>query len=425
MHFTETDRSREGVREAMNSRVTQRHAHRHALHLLMLLAILATSAAVSRAQDPSAAAGEGNPPTDKTQGNPTETQTPKDNGAAKQEVSVQDTGTTFKLRVNLVQVHVIVRDAAGKPVENLRKEDFQLYDSGKLQAITTFGVETAKSRKERSEAAAKTQTAEGETVAGGSVSLPERFVAMTFDDIHLAMNDAVIVRVAAGRFVDAMSPGDRVGIFSTSGQLAHDFTSDKEALKQKLLGLMPRGQINSSTTECPSLSYYLADKLEKEGLPSTRFDPAPQDFQVVLQETLRCMPGIDPYTTAVNAVRRVLSKRATKKVTQKSGLNRSILDASPRELRRQLEYQTQWQGGLLVPVPAQNTSRKCPECGHVAAENRKTQSQFVCIECGFSAHADFVGAVNIREAGLASLACSSASGDVSPSWQEPTEGVPA
>jgi putative transposase len=119
-----------------------------------------------------------------------------------------------------------------------------------------------------------------------------------------------------------------------------------------------------------------------------------------------------------------MSKRATKKVAQKSGLNRSILDASPFELRRQLEYKTQWQGGLLVPVPPQNTSRKCPECGHTSAENRKSQAKFVCVSCGFSANADWVGAWNIKEAGLASLACLSASGDVSPSWQEPTEGIP-
>ena len=119
-----------------------------------------------------------------------------------------------------------------------------------------------------------------------------------------------------------------------------------------------------------------------------------------------------------------LSKSATKKVAQKSGLNRCILDASPFKLRRQLEYKTQWQGGLLVPVPPQNTSRKCPECGQVAAENRKSQAKFACVECGFSANADFVAAVNIREAGLASLACSQPSGDVSPSCQEPTERYP-
>jgi hypothetical protein len=42
-------------------------------------------------------------------------------------------------------------------------------------------------------------------------------------------------------------------------------------------------------------------------------------------------------------------------------------------------------------------------CGHVSAENRKTQAKFVCVECGFSANADLVGAVNIKEAGLALL----------------------
>lgn len=120
-----------------------------------------------------------------------------------------------------------------------------------------------------------------------------------------------------------------------------------------------------------------------------------------------------------------ISKSASKKVAQKSRLNRAILDASPFELHRQLEYKTQWQGGLLVPVPPQNTSRKCPECGHVSAENRKSQAKFVCVECAFSAHADFVAAVNIREAGLASLACSQPSSDVRASCQEPTEGIPA
>jgi VWFA-related protein len=267
----------------MNSRVIHRNSCRHFPHLWMLLAILATSAVVSRAQDSAGAAGQGNPPAEKTQGNPTETQTTKDDGAAKQEVSMQDTGATFKLRVNLVQVHVIVRDSAGKPVENLRKEDFLVFDSGKLQAITTFGVETAKSRKERAEAAAKTQAGEGETAAAGSVSLPERFVALTFDDIHLKMADAITVRVAAGRFVDAMYPGDRVGIFSTSGQLTQDFTSDKEVLKQKILGLMPRGALGGHITDCPDVSYYMADLIENK--------QDSQALSVVVQETLQCMFG--------------------------------------------------------------------------------------------------------------------------------------
>lgn len=95
-----------------------------------------------------------------------------------------------------------------------------------------------------------------------------------------------------------------------------------------------------------------------------------------------------------------LSKAAKKNVKAKSGLNRAILDASPFELRRELGYKALRRGGLLIAVPLQNTSRSCPECGHVSAENRKRQAKFICVECGFSANADFVAACNIREAGL-------------------------
>jgi putative transposase len=122
---------------------------------------------------------------------------------------------------------------------------------------------------------------------------------------------------------------------------------------------------------------------------------------------------------------RNMTQSASKNVRAKSGLNRSILDASPFELRRQLEYKTQWRGGLLVAVPPQNTSRTCPECGHASKDNRKTQAKFKCVECGFAAHADFVAACNIREAGLRLLSLSQSSGEVSPSCEEPTEGIPA
>jgi len=130
----------------------------------------------------------------------------------------------------------------------------------------------------------------------------------------------------------------------------------------------------------------------------------------------------------LSASARGTREKPGKGVARKSGLNRSILDASPFELRRQLEYKTEWSGGRLHAVAAQNTSRTCPVslggCGHVSEQNRKTQEKFVCVACGFTANADWVGAVNIREAGLASLACSSSSHAVGASCQEPTEATP-
>ncbi|WP_349019134.1 RNA-guided endonuclease InsQ/TnpB family protein [Gallibacterium anatis] len=90
-----------------------------------------------------------------------------------------------------------------------------------------------------------------------------------------------------------------------------------------------------------------------------------------------------------------------KNVKQKSGLNRSILDQSWFEFRRQLSYKTQWRGGFLVAVPPQNSSRTCPCCSHIAKENRQTQANFECVECGYTENADVVGALNVLGRGRA------------------------
>ncbi len=101
-------------------------------------------------------------------------------------------------------------------------------------------------------------------------------------------------------------------------------------------------------------------------------------------------------------------------VKAKSGLNKAILDQGWYEFRRQLDYKLAWNGGQLVAVPPQNTSRKCPCCGHVAKENRRTQARFRCVACGFEENADVVGAINILRAGHARCACEVSDAVMSP-----------
>ncbi len=86
-------------------------------------------------------------------------------------------------------------------------------------------------------------------------------------------------------------------------------------------------------------------------------------------------------------------------------LNKSILDQGWFEFRRQLEYKMEWRGGRLLVVPPRNTSRTCPCCGHVSADNRRTQARFECVECGFEENADLVGAINVLRAGHARIVC--------------------
>ena len=57
------------------------------------------------------------------------------------EMVQHDEAATFRTRVNLVMVPVVVHNRKGDAVGNLEKEDFSLFDKGKLQEITRFSVE--------------------------------------------------------------------------------------------------------------------------------------------------------------------------------------------------------------------------------------------------------------------------------------------
>ena len=71
----------------------------------------------------------------------------------------------------------------------------------------------------------------------------------------------------------------------------------------------------------------------------------------------------------------------------KTGLNRSI-DAQAWSLWQRCLEQKAAASGVRVHVDARNTSRRCPVCGHVAAENRESQAVFHCVACGHENNAD-------------------------------------
>ncbi|HEI8394373.1 TPA: RNA-guided endonuclease InsQ/TnpB family protein, partial [Proteus mirabilis] len=117
------------------------------------------------------------------------------------------------------------------------------------------------------------------------------------------------------------------------------------------------------------------------------------------------------------------TERHGRNVKAKSGLNRSILEQGWYEMRRQLEYKQLWRGGQVLAIPPAYTSQKCACCGHTAKENRQSQSQFECLECGDTANADINGARNILAAGHAVLACGGRVQSDRPSKQEPAEVI--
>jgi VWFA-related protein len=207
--------------------------------------------------------------------------------AQTEEVSSHDTPTTFKVRVNLVLVRVVVRDVHGTVVPHLKKEDFQLYDNRKLQTISSFSVETPEMRTASAVAstAAEGSSSSADAAGGKAVVLPQRFVSMVFDDVHLSMADAVFVRDSATRFFEALAASDRVSLNTTSGQLTQEFTDDHDKLAKALLGILPHSLTSHSSSDCPDVGYYQAD------LISNKSDQ--QALAVATDEALQCAFGGD------------------------------------------------------------------------------------------------------------------------------------
>lgn len=198
------------------------------------------------------------------------------------EVSSHDTPATFKVRVNLVLVRVVVRDAQGNVVPNLKKEDFILADNRKPQVISNFSIETPESHAilpAATDASPADSAPAAPAVRPGA--LPQRFVAVVFDDTDLLPGDAASVRDAATRLFASLAPSDRVGMYTTSGQLTQEFTDDHEALKKSLLGIVPRPLATASGFhDCPDVSYYQADQIQN------LHDP--QSLAVATEDAIQC-----------------------------------------------------------------------------------------------------------------------------------------
>src|SRR5579863_6194144 len=184
-------------------------------------------------------------------------------GPTQSEISTLSTDPAIKVRVNLVLVRAVVRDSTGKIVPGLKQDDFQIFDNGKRQKISAFNMETL----ETPAVAGTPSTARrgeepkgeaGPTIVNASV-MPRRFLALVFDDSHLKAADAMAVRSATNKLFASLTPTDRVAIYSTSGIVQQDFTSDAQTLRKTLAAVVPHPAKGEGVTECPNITYYQAD----------------------------------------------------------------------------------------------------------------------------------------------------------------------
>jgi VWFA-related protein len=233
---------------------------------------------VARAQSPSATAQALQaPPADTSQNAPK-----PDAKAPNDEIVSHDSPATFKVRVNLVLVRVVVRDNNGKVVTNLKKEDFQLADERKPQIISSFSVETPASHVSTVKMESAEAVPEGTPVK--AADLPQRFVTLFFDDLHLSLQDAMFSRQATSKLFAAMVARDRFSIFTTSGEVEQDFTGDRGKLEEAVQRILPHS-LAPSSAGCPPMT------LDEAFMIAAAIDPSA--MQVAIQDYMNCS-GISP-----------------------------------------------------------------------------------------------------------------------------------
>ena len=90
----------------------------------------------------------------------------------------------------------------------------------------------------------------------------------------------------------------------------------------------------------------------------------------------------------------IIEDLSIREMSKNTKLSKHILDCSWGTFFELLNYKLN-----LIKVAPNYSSQECSKCGYISKENRKTQSLFECLKCGFSENADYQASLNLLNRG--------------------------
>jgi VWFA-related protein len=155
-------------------------------------------------------------------------------------------GPTFKVQVDYVEVDVLVTDARGNYVRDLKKEDFQVFEDGKPQSVTNFAFVDIPI--EHAERPLFAKQAIEPDVRTNERPFDGRIYVTVLDEAHTLPQNTNLVRRAAQKFIDEkLGANDLMAVVFARGvaggeDFGQEFTSNKRLLNlavQKFTGTAP------------------------------------------------------------------------------------------------------------------------------------------------------------------------------------------
>ena len=153
----------------------------------------------------------------------------------------QNRDDVVKVTTNLVQVDAIVTDKQGRPVTNLRPEDFELSENGRIRQITNFSYisltgeqsmpgETSSRRTNKRDVR---ESVPPVTLHSAHPEQVRRAIAILIDDFGLSFESFARLRTALEKFIEEHTlPTDFIGVIRCSGGpgLMQQFTVNRSQI---------------------------------------------------------------------------------------------------------------------------------------------------------------------------------------------------
>src|SRR5256885_9614742 len=212
-------------------------------------------------------------------------------------------GPTFKVRVDYVEVGVVVTDRQGNLVRDLKKEDFQVLEDGKSQTISTFTMVDIPV--ERADRPLFAESPIEPDVKTNEKAFDGRVYVMVIDDLHTRFGRSIRVKAAAKQFIERrLGANDLMAIVHTAGSsdANQEFTNNKRLLLAPVDKTSGR-KLDSATANKTRQVYNTRD-LRQQGDPLNDPEDAERGFNA--RNTLDTLRNVADWFGSVRGRRKAI-----------------------------------------------------------------------------------------------------------------------